>query len=66
MKQYPGIYDVRDVVTIARQTTREIYTVGGSGWVPARPLGLASVWHRIRATWMVWTGRADALTWPGQ
>lgn len=36
----------------------------GLGWVPARPLGFASIWYRIEATWLVWTGRADALVWP--
>lgn len=35
-------------------------------WVPARPLGFASLSYRLRATWLVWTGRADALVWPGQ
>lgn len=32
-------------------------------WVPARPLG---GWGRWRAAWLVFTGRADALVWPGQ
>lgn len=35
-------------------------------WVPARPMGFSSIWYRIKATWLVWTGRADALIWPGQ
>lgn len=35
-------------------------------WVPARPEGFASPWHRIKATWLVFTGRADALLWFGQ
>lgn len=35
-------------------------------WVPARSLGFSSILYRIRATWLVWTGRADALIWPGQ
>jgi len=35
-------------------------------WVPARPEGFSSIWYRIKATWLVWTGRADALIWPGQ
>lgn len=33
-------------------------------WVPARPLGPSS--HQWRAVWLVWTGRADVLHWPGQ
>ena len=35
-------------------------------YVPARPEGFWSLSHRIRATWLVWTGKADALLWPGQ
>lgn len=32
-------------------------------WVPARPLGGMV---RFKAAWLVFTGRADALIWPGQ
>jgi len=39
---------------------------GSTRWVPARLLGFASLGSRLRATWMVFTGRADALHWPGQ
>lgn len=35
-------------------------------WVPARPIGFQSIWERFRATWLVWSGQADALIWPGQ
>jgi hypothetical protein len=35
-------------------------------WVPARPLGYYSLANRIRCSWAVFTGRADAVTWPGQ
>ncbi len=38
----------------------------GLGWGPARPFGMFSVRNRIRLAWMVFTGRADALIWPGQ
>jgi hypothetical protein len=34
-------------------------------YVPARPKGFSSFWYRVRATWLVWSGRADALVWPG-
>lgn len=37
-------------------------------WVPARPLpfyyGLYSVVHRLKLSWMVFTGKADVVTWP--
>lgn len=35
-------------------------------WAPARPLGFHGLGFRLKATWLVWTGRADALTWEGQ
>lgn len=38
----------------------------GAGWQPARPFGLYSLKSRLRLAWAVFTGRADALFWPGQ
>ena len=35
-------------------------------WVPARPRGFQSRKMRFRCAWLVFTGRADAVTWPGQ
>ena len=35
-------------------------------YVPARPVGYASFFHRIKMTWAVFTGKADALFWDGQ
>lgn len=34
-------------------------------YAPARPLGYSSIIYRIKAAWLVITGRADALIWPG-
>jgi hypothetical protein len=34
--------------------------------VPARPMGFCSLGNRIRCAWLVFTGRADAVEWPGQ
>lgn len=36
----------------------------GEMWVPARTIGYFSWRQRLRLAWMVFTGRADALTWP--
>ncbi|HWL04531.1 MAG TPA: hypothetical protein VNQ99_06280 [Xanthobacteraceae bacterium] len=36
----------------------------GDGWYPARPEGFSSFLYRVRAAWLVFTGRADALVWP--
>lgn len=35
-------------------------------WVPARPLGFYSLGSRLKAAWLVFTGEADAVLWPGQ
>ena len=35
-------------------------------WVPARPLGFDSFAERFKAAVMVFTGKADAVKWPGQ
>lgn len=40
--------------------------VPGQGFAPARPMGFASIQSRVKAAWLVFTGRADALIWPGQ
>lgn len=33
--------------------------------VAARPFGYFSLWNRLTLAWAVFTGKADALTWPG-
>lgn len=35
-------------------------------WAPARPEPFYRKWGRLKAAWLVFTGRADALVWPGQ
>lgn len=35
-------------------------------WGPARPLAFEGLFGRLHAAWAVYTGRADALVWPGQ
>lgn len=35
-------------------------------WHPARPMqDIPSLFKRIRTAWLVFTGRADAVIWPG-
>lgn len=64
---YPAILNVEDVIESAKTIAAGIRTPdGGQRWVPARALGFASWRYRWRAAWLVFTGRADALTWPGQ
>lgn len=54
------IWNLRDL--FENDTQREIEQ---GVWVPARPIG-STFRGRLRAAWMVLTGRADAVVWPGQ
>lgn len=33
-------------------------------WVPARAHDGAGLWERMKAAWLVVTGKADAVVWP--
>lgn len=59
-------WDVRDLVRHTQTCGAEIEIHGIKCSVPARPLGWDTPRMRLRAMWMVWTGRADVVTWPGQ
>jgi hypothetical protein len=61
MKRYPNILRVESVVKMAGEVACGL---PDGRYVPARPLA-PSFW-RWRATWLVFTGRADALLWTGQ
>lgn len=58
MKKAPNIIRLRDLTGEVSQTC-----VNGQ-WVPARPLGFYSLWHRLHCAWMVFIGHADAFVWP--
>lgn len=62
-KQAPTIWNTLDLFRHSRQCGTEIKP---GVWVPARPLGLDTIPARFRAAWLVFTGKADALLWPGQ
>lgn len=66
MKRRPSIHNIVDILTFAPQCEAGITVGDKMVYVPARPLGGYFRWERLRATWLVWTGRADALVWPGQ
>ena len=63
-KGRPQLIDVREFqkgVLLSNQCLTSKY-----GWVPARPIANPSFVTRIKLAWMVFIGRADALTWPEQ
>jgi len=38
----------------------------GKTWVPARGMQMRSLKQKLKEVWLVWTGQADVLVWPGQ
>jgi hypothetical protein len=63
MKKTPSIYTLENLVRTANSV--QAWLPDGR-WVPARPEGFWSIRYRWKAAWLVWTGRADAVIWPGQ
>lgn len=63
MRNAPSIISVARVVELAHSTQCQL---PDGRWVPARPLGYFSFARRLRAAWLVFAGKADALIYPGQ
>jgi hypothetical protein len=62
MKQAPTIWRLGCLLKYIR--TGETQTEYAPGkWGPARPLGFFSLRSRLRAAWLVFTGKADAVIW---
>ena len=60
----PTIYKVND---LAEQLNHgNCYALVDGDYVPARPIGFDSFRNRIKAAWMVFLGKADAIVWIGQ
>ena len=60
-KKSPNIFTLENVLSgIAGNSSANI----NDKWVPARPLGYSSWRYRLKATWLVFSGRADVLIWP--
>ncbi len=65
MKNYPKIYQADELVSVCSEDSpysalRECY---GKKY-PIRPLGQPFFRNRLKAAWLVFTGRADAIIWP--
>ena len=63
--KHPRIWDVCHLKNYLARGHAE-YRLPEGRFVPARPFRYSSFWRRVEATWLVFTGRADAVTWPGQ
>lgn len=64
MKKAPNVFAVRELQTWRTQIEVEDEN-GLIGWLPARPMGLFSLWHRIECAYLVFMGKADVVVWPG-
>lgn len=64
MKQIPRLYTLRQLIISVNgpEGTRVLHN---NEWVPARPLGYGGLFRRFKLAWKVFTGKADAVTWPG-
>lgn len=60
--KYPTIYKLENLVTLAEGDISS--SVDGKVWVPTRPISYPSWRTRLKAAWLVFTGRADAVVWP--
>lgn len=60
----PTVYSVNRLLSVLVDNHTQTEVSGN--WVPARPLGYPSIWNRLRATWLVFTGQADAVKWEKQ
>lgn len=61
--RYPSIHNADVLFKTVHQCQAGL---SDGRWVLARPLGFMSWRERLRATWLVFTGQADALKWTGQ
>jgi hypothetical protein len=63
MRKSPNIITLESVMQVVNTLSTRLKD---DRWVPARPVGYQGLRQRLRAAWMVFTGKADALKWPGQ
>ncbi len=61
--RHTSIVSINSILKFATGTQTQ---VSNGKWVPARPCGFSSWRNRLHATWLVFTGKADALIWEDQ
>jgi hypothetical protein len=62
MTPYPNIWRLRDLFEHCARG-ESMSSNDGKHYVPARPLGFASIGQRIKAAKLVFSGKADAVIW---
>lgn len=60
--------DIRCVIQVVKEASECSAGLPDGRYVPARSLTGSQLnpWGRWKAAWLVFTGKADALTFPGQ
>ena len=69
MSHSPSEWDLSSLLDYARlgECQAGVRIAGITQYVPARPMkNLDTLPERARLAWAVFTGKADALFWPGQ
>lgn len=64
----PNAWKLEDLVDhcVKGEAYAGIQTEAGAKWVPARPIGLDTLRHRLSLALDVFRGKADAVYWDGQ
>jgi hypothetical protein len=62
-ERYPNIWSLEHLTDYCANGGCQAGLPDGR-YVPARPLGFCSLGQRIRAATLVFSGKADAVTWP--
>lgn len=68
MQQCPKVYKLMDLIHQVKHSKTRISISTGPhsvAWVPCRGINYSSIRTRLKAAWLVFTGRADAVVWPG-
>lgn len=69
MSHAPSEWELASLLDYAKsgECQAGVKIAGLTQYVPARPMkNLDTLAERMRLAWAVFTGRADALFWPGQ
>ena len=66
MNRCPAIYDAYEMLERPEKFRDLSVSLDGKSYVPAREHRTFTLAQRLRATWLVFTGQADVLVWPGQ
>ena len=66
MNNYPRIWSLDGLLDFIHTSGMKVQCNKTKQWVPCRPVGYPSLVSRIKTAWLVFTGKADAIVWPGE